>query len=317
MKQRSLLIARLKMEDEAKRKKKSEEAYALHKTNALADKTRARAIGKDLRSFQQHLHSSINLKRFFLITDTEMKQRALLTARLRMESATREKKKDEVLNVYYQWCNVYGKEASDYRFEVFLSNFVSMEAAAKLSGEPIKLNQWFDYTDEEYKVSLEERAEVKTEEETATVAEAESQALLEKEAVLIAEAQAEGLAEAEEEDKIEAEEELKAKEEEEEEAKTEAEEIRIVSEAKVEMKEEVPKVSEVNVEVEEEEVNTEAEDDSTAHEEESNIVSEENAKDFEEEKAKVMAEIQARIAAEALAMAKEEAEMRRKETKGE
>jgi hypothetical protein len=67
MKQRSLLIARLKMEDAAKRNKKSEEANALHEANALADKTRARATGKDLRSFQQHLDFSFNLFQPLLI----------------------------------------------------------------------------------------------------------------------------------------------------------------------------------------------------------------------------------------------------------
>ncbi len=113
---------------------------------------------------------------------------------------------EEVREIYYQWCNVYGKNPEDSRFEIFKNNFISMERIANKRGETMKLNKWYDCTEEEYKQSLEAKAENKTEIQTTVAAEAETVKITEEEAVAVVEAQTEAMVE---EDRIAAQNEVK------------------------------------------------------------------------------------------------------------
>jgi hypothetical protein len=74
----------------------------------------------------------------------------------------RQRRVDQVREIYYQWCNVYDKEISEDRFHIFMSNFVAMEAIAHRRGESIKLNKWYDHTEQEYNLYLETKSEAET-----------------------------------------------------------------------------------------------------------------------------------------------------------
>lgn len=51
---------------------------------------------------------------------------------------------------YSEWCDIFKKEIDENRFLTFSSNFQLMKAIANDRGEPMKLNQWYDCTEEEY-----------------------------------------------------------------------------------------------------------------------------------------------------------------------
>lgn len=58
---------------------------------------------------------------------------------------------DDLLRAAYtEWCEIFHKQMDESRFQTFTSNFLIMKAIATDRGEPMKLNQWFDCTEEEY-----------------------------------------------------------------------------------------------------------------------------------------------------------------------
>lgn len=63
---------------------------------------------------------------------------------------TNDAKEDSVRILYEEWCQLYNKEVDETRFHNFFSNLVSMEAYSKKSGKQLKLNKWYDCTEEEY-----------------------------------------------------------------------------------------------------------------------------------------------------------------------
>lgn len=91
--------------------------------------------------------------------------------------------------VYSEWCEVYGKEENDERFETFLYNFNAMEAHADATGKTMVLNQWYDCTEEEHKLAIEAQEKAKAEEESKVAARAAALELAEEQAKLAASAQ--------------------------------------------------------------------------------------------------------------------------------
>ena len=131
-----------------------------------------------------------------------------------------------VRSSYIAWCKEYGKEQDETRFPQFYSNFLEMEEFAKESGKEMVLNEYADFSEEEYTklTSSKEDAEVsaakaKADEEAAAKAaaqkEAEAKAAAEKEAKAAeakAAAEKEAAVKAEADKKKKAEEEAKKKE---------------------------------------------------------------------------------------------------------
>ncbi len=59
--------------------------------------------------------------------------------------------------IYLEWCTLFGKDVDEYRFKVFLSNFLIMEFHALETGESLELNQWFDCTEQECRDYIQRR----------------------------------------------------------------------------------------------------------------------------------------------------------------
>jgi hypothetical protein len=82
-----------------------------------------------------------------------------------------------VRSAYLDWCKTYGKETDEERYLSFSSNYLAMETYAKESGKEMTLNEYADYTEEEYmKLSQgssdeEDAAKAKAAEEEAAAAE--------------------------------------------------------------------------------------------------------------------------------------------------
>jgi hypothetical protein len=98
-----------------------------------------------------------------------------------------------VRSAYMDWCKEYGKEQDETRFPQFYSNFLEMEEFAKESGKEMVLNEYADFSEEEYEKLTSEKeeadasaAKAKADEEAAAKAaaqkEAEAKARAEKEA---------------------------------------------------------------------------------------------------------------------------------------
>jgi hypothetical protein len=74
-------------------------------------------------------------------------------AEMKMETATPEKPDitpARIRSSYLEWCKLYKKEVDESWFPIFESNFISMETYANESRTKIRLNQFFDCTEEEY-----------------------------------------------------------------------------------------------------------------------------------------------------------------------
>ena len=75
----------------------------------------------------------------------------LLISRLNMEKAEK-LTHARVYEIYLEWCGVYEKQVDQSRFNLFKSNFLSMEALADERGTSMQLSKWYDCTEEEYLV---------------------------------------------------------------------------------------------------------------------------------------------------------------------
>ncbi len=74
-------------------------------------------------------------------------------------------KEDSVRTLYTEWCKLYNKEENESRFHIFFANLISMEAYSKKARRPLKLNQWYDCTEEEYVARRSERLILSTTQE--------------------------------------------------------------------------------------------------------------------------------------------------------
>jgi dTMP kinase len=127
-----------------------------------------------------------------------------------------------VRSAYLDWCKTYDKSPDESRFSQFYENFLEMEEYAKASGKEMVLNEYADYTKEEYEKlqsSVEEEREAesakKAEEAAAEAKEAAAKVAAEKEAAAKAAEEKAAAVLAEAEAKKKAEEERKRKEREE------------------------------------------------------------------------------------------------------
>ena len=59
---------------------------------------------------------------------------------------------------YLQWCERYNKQANENRYPQFVSNYKVMSSIAKSGGKPMHLNEFADFTGEEYKKLMEEKS---------------------------------------------------------------------------------------------------------------------------------------------------------------
>lgn len=110
-----------------------------------------------------------------------------------------------VRSVYLDWCKQFGKEPDESRFPQFSSNFLEMEEFNKESGKEMLLNEYADFTEEEFEKMMnapetEEEVEVTASEEDAEAKVAEEEAA----AAAKAEAEAAAAAKAAEEAKAKA-----------------------------------------------------------------------------------------------------------------
>jgi hypothetical protein len=131
-----------------------------------------------------------------------------------------------VRSAYLEWCKEYGKEPDEGRFPQFYDNFLEMEEFAKESGKEMILNEYADFTEEEYSKLASEKeeteaaaAKAKADKEAAEKAAAEKEAAVKaqaekeaKEAAAKAAAEKEAAARAEADAKKKAQEEQKQKE---------------------------------------------------------------------------------------------------------
>ena len=76
---------------------------------------------------------------------TDVKHEFINASRPDMKETIR-KQTERIRSIYKDWCEVYGKEVDESRFQTFLTNFLMMKAYAKESGELLELNEWFDDT---------------------------------------------------------------------------------------------------------------------------------------------------------------------------
>ena len=86
-----------------------------------------------------------------------------------------------VRSVYLDWCKQFGKEPDESRFPQFSSNFLEMEEFNKESGKEMLLNEYADFTEEEFEKMMnapetEEEVEVTASEEDAEAKVAEEEA---------------------------------------------------------------------------------------------------------------------------------------------
>jgi hypothetical protein len=75
-----------------------------------------------------------------------------------------------VRSAYLDWCKEFGKTSDEIRFPQFYDNFLEMEDFAKDTGKEMVLNEYADYTEDEYNTMLngdgeEKELEVEVEEE--------------------------------------------------------------------------------------------------------------------------------------------------------
>lgn len=123
-----------------------------------------------------------------------------------------------VRSAYMEWCKEYNKEQDELRFPQFYKNFLEMEEFAKESGKEMVLNEYADFSEEEYTKMTSEKeekeaaaAKAKADEAAAAKAKAEEEAAAkakaaaEKEAAARKEAEARKKAEEEEKKKARAE----------------------------------------------------------------------------------------------------------------
>jgi membrane protein involved in colicin uptake len=102
-----------------------------------------------------------------------------------------------VRSAYMEWCKEYNKQQNESRFPQFYKNFLEMEVFAKESGKDMVLNEYADFTEEEFAkmTSAKEAAGV-----AASLAKAKEEADA-KRKVAAARAEAEAKQKAEEEEK--------------------------------------------------------------------------------------------------------------------
>jgi hypothetical protein len=108
-----------------------------------------------------------------------------------------------VRSSYMEWCKEYNKQQDESRFPQFYKNFLEMEQFALESGKDMVLNEYADFTEEEYAklTSAKEEAEAaaskaKAEEESAAKAKAQEDAAAEAKAAAAKEAAARAQADA-------------------------------------------------------------------------------------------------------------------------
>jgi membrane protein involved in colicin uptake len=102
-----------------------------------------------------------------------------------------------VRSAYMEWCKEYNKQQNESRFPQFYKNFLEMEVFAKESGKDMVLNEYADFTEEEFAklTSAKEEAGV-----AASLAKAKEEADA-KRKMAAARAEAEAKQKAEEEEK--------------------------------------------------------------------------------------------------------------------
>ena len=89
---------------------------------------------------------------------------------------------------YLSWCQKFRKQPDETRYQQFVNNFKVMESIARSRGNEIHLNEYADFTAEEYQ-QVAKRAEAARKQEAARVA-AEAKARAEQEAAGILQAEA-------------------------------------------------------------------------------------------------------------------------------
>jgi hypothetical protein len=103
-----------------------------------------------------------------------------------------------VRSSYMDWCKEFGKESDETRFNQFFKNYLEMEDFSKDTGKEMVLNEFADYTEEEY-TAMQNDEPVEVEEKKETEAdEAEAAAKAEEDAAAKAIAEMEAAAKAEE-----------------------------------------------------------------------------------------------------------------------
>ena len=108
-----------------------------------------------------------------------------------------------VRSVYLDWCKQFGKEPDESRFPQFSSNFLEMEEFNKESGKEMLLNEYADFTEEEFEKMMNAPETEEEVEVTASEEDAEAK-VAEEEAAAAAKAEAEAAAKAAEEAKAKA-----------------------------------------------------------------------------------------------------------------
>ena len=63
---------------------------------------------------------------------------------------------DKIGATYIDWCDNFNKESSDFRFEIFSAHYMATENFHKENGIPLMLNEFSDFTEEEYKTMINE-----------------------------------------------------------------------------------------------------------------------------------------------------------------
>ena len=67
---------------------------------------------------------------------------------------------DEVIRAAYsEWCTNFGKESSDFRFEIFSAHYMVVQKFHDENGTPLMLNEFCDLTEEEYRTMVNEVGE--------------------------------------------------------------------------------------------------------------------------------------------------------------
>lgn len=64
---------------------------------------------------------------------------------------TKKEVQDSVRSVYVEWSNFYGRPVAEERYKVFIKNFREAEDYWKETGMALKLNEYADMTEEEYR----------------------------------------------------------------------------------------------------------------------------------------------------------------------
>ena len=62
-----------------------------------------------------------------------------------------------IRSAYLQWCERYKKQVDESRYPQFVSNFKVMQSIALKGGKPMHLNEYADFTGQEYEAMLQQK----------------------------------------------------------------------------------------------------------------------------------------------------------------